>query len=224
MGVRPPRILLVDDDDDQRRSLAELLQAQGYAVTGAANAESALERLQVESFDLLISDYQLGGATGTWLARVAGGSLQQPPPAVLIMTGHDVVVDVNGLTVLQKPLDIGRFTAEVEHALAFRPEAQPPTLAAERIALVLYLSNSLPSRRTKKTVETVLAEYDPAQVALTIVNLGVRTAHEAEQHRVVATPTLLKTFPAPRVWIAGDCSDPDVVRRILDQAGVERRT
>ena len=218
-----PRILLVDDDDDQRRSLGELLQAEGYAVTESDNAETALERLQAESFDLLISDYQLGGATGTWLARVAAGSLQQPPPAVLIMTGHDAVVDVNGLTVLQKPLDIARFTAEVKQALAFRPAAPTAATPAERIALVLYLSNSLPSRRTKKVVQAVLSEYEAAQVALTIVDLGVRTAHEAEQHRVVATPTLLKTFPAPRVWIAGDFSDGEVVRRMLDQAGVERR-
>ena len=218
-----PRILLVDDDDDQRRSLGELLRAEGYAVTESDNAETALERLQAESFDLLISDYQLGGATGTWLARVAAGSLQQPPPAVLIMTGHDAVVDVNGLTVLQKPLDIARFTAEVKQALAFRPVAPTAAAPAERIALVLYLSNSLPSRRTKKVVQTVLSEYEAAQVALTIVDLGVRTAHEAEQHRVVATPTLLKTFPPPRVWIAGDFSDGEVVRRMLDQAGVERR-
>ena len=204
-------------------ALASCCAAQGYAVTEADNAEAALDQLHVASFDLLISDYHLGGATGTWLARVAAGSLQQPPPAVLIMTGHDAVVDVNGLTVLQKPLDLAEFTGAVKRALAFRPASQPLAASCERIALVLYLSNSLPSRRTKKIVQTVLAEYEAAQVALTIVNLGVGSAHEAEQHRVVATPTLLKTFPPPRVWIAGDFSDLDVVRRILDQAGVDRR-
>jgi CheY-like chemotaxis protein len=218
------RILLVEDDEDQRVGLAELLRREGYAVTEAEDAEMALERLQTEAFDLLVSDYQLGGATGTWLARVAAQSLRHAAQSILIVTAHDLIADVDGLTVLHKPLDIDRFMSEVKQALVFRATAETePRTAAQRVALILYINNALPSQRTRKTLQTVLDEYDPAQVAFTVVDLSADTAHQAEQHRVVATPTLLKTFPAPRVWIAGEFAERDLVRRMLDQAGVERR-
>jgi CheY-like chemotaxis protein len=40
------RILLIDDDADIRSALAEILEDEGYDVSGAGNGEEALARLQ----------------------------------------------------------------------------------------------------------------------------------------------------------------------------------
>lgn len=218
------RILLVEDDDDQRSMLRDLLETEGYSVTDVASAEEALEQLQAGTFDLMVTDYQLGGATGSWLARVAARSTATPSPPALLITGHRTISDGEGLKVLRKPLAADLFLDEVRQAIAGTPPAGRDLLGpAQRIAFILYVSGSLASQRAVAEVRSVLDEYVPTQVALTIVDLSTEVTHQAEEHRVMVTPTLLKTFPAPRVWIAGPPRAADVVRRLLEQAGVETR-
>ena len=217
------RILVVEDDPDQRIGLAELLRAHGHAVIEAASAESALAALAGEPVDLLVADYQLGGATGAWLARIAGRTQPTAPRAILV-TGHDSIRDAEGLTVMRKPIDVDRFLALVDRALDEPPlDAASIDRPAQRIALVLYVTDSLPSRKARRTLHALLDRYEPSQVALTVVTLSAATGQQAEDHRVVVTPTLLKTFPAPRVWVTGELEPPLIVERLLQQAGVEAR-
>jgi CheY-like chemotaxis protein len=217
-------ILVVEDDPEQRFGLVQVLRAEGYVVAEADSAEAALEVLHSEPVDLLVSDYQLGGATGAWLARIAGLALYPAAPRALLMTGHDRISDADGLRVLHKPIDISRFLAEVRQALLVAPApTSDPTAPSQRIAFILYVSDSLLSGRTLKALRDLFGGYDESQIALTIVDLSRDTAHQAEEHRVVVTPTLLKTFPAPRVWIVGDFKDAKVVDGLLQQAGVEAR-
>ncbi len=58
------RILVVDDDDILRYTLEELLQAQGYAVETAANGMAALQKLQMDRFDMVVTDLYMPGMTG----------------------------------------------------------------------------------------------------------------------------------------------------------------
>lgn len=218
--VTARHILLVEDDDGQRSNLRDLLRTEGYTVTEAANAEAALALLQTHRFDLMVTDYQLGGATGTWLARVAGRSLQAGVPQTLLITGHAEIADADGLRVFHKPLEPVTFLREVRQALE-HPAANHGADPAQRIALILYVNESLRSKRALAALRAILAEYAADQVALTIVNLAQPGDHQAEEHRVVATPTLLKTFPAPRVWIAGELQSGAILRRLLEQAGVD---
>ena len=219
------RILLVEDDEDQRLALSGVLRLRGYEVTEAADAESALARLQDHTFDLLVSDYQLGDGTGTWIARYAAESPRQPPAGVLLVTGHDVVPDAEGLRILRKPLDMRRFLSEVEQALAFDAEtAADPSARGRRIAFVLYVNGSHRSRRVLRKVRALFDQYDDAQLAWSTVDVSSDNAARIEQDRIVVTPTLLKTYPPPAIWITGELEDTDIVRGLLEQVGVERRT
>jgi DNA-binding NtrC family response regulator len=216
-------ILIVEDDPAQRDALAALLRQQGHDVREAGSAEEALARLEEDAIDLVVADYQLAGATGTWLARVAARSLHRPPRRAIIVTGHETVADIDGITVLRKPLDIDRFMDAIGLALDAPAPPQPLDGPAQRIALVLYVTDSLASRRVRKSLETLMARYDVSQIALTIVELTPETAAQADEHRIVVTPTLLKTFPAPRVWITGELEPPAILERLFRQAGVEAR-
>ena len=215
------RILFVEDDPEQRSVLAELLRREGYRVRESPNAEDALRVLEDEQVDLLIADYQLGGATGTWLARVASRSLQ-PAPRVLLMTGHDRLADAYGLKVLRKPVEASQFLKEVEQSLTVPEESFEAVRPTQRIAFILYVNQSLRSRRTLKALQKMFDECEPGQVALTVVDLSGDVAR-AEEHRITVTPTLLKTFPVPRLWIAGEVQRSGVLERLLEQAGVEAR-
>lgn len=64
MSERAEKVLLVEDDDSFRRALVEVLSVRGYGVVAAADAASALEVLQAQSIDLVVSDLVMPGMKG----------------------------------------------------------------------------------------------------------------------------------------------------------------
>ncbi|MGC3971386.1 MAG: PAS domain S-box protein [Pirellulales bacterium] len=64
------QILLVDDDVSVRSAVQNILQDAGYHVTTVADAEAALEALQLnDEFELLLTDLVMPGADGREVAR-----------------------------------------------------------------------------------------------------------------------------------------------------------
>ena len=68
---KKPRILLVEDHADTREVLARLLKATGCGVTAVGSVRDALEVIDRESFDLLVSDIGLPDGTGLEVMRHA---------------------------------------------------------------------------------------------------------------------------------------------------------
>ena len=99
------RVLLVEDDAEVRQVAQRFLQAMGCTVTPCANAEAALEVLDVDTaFDLLLSDIALGpGLRGTELALRVEQRLPTLP--VLLMSGfsQELAGTSAGRELLQKP-------------------------------------------------------------------------------------------------------------------------
>ena len=63
------RILVVDDDEPLRALIEEILLTADYAVTTAANGQQALQCLNQQSFDLVITDLVMPDLDGTELIR-----------------------------------------------------------------------------------------------------------------------------------------------------------
>jgi DNA-binding NtrC family response regulator len=89
MQTTQDRILVVDDDASIRALLQTILRAEGYDVVCAASAEAALELLERETFDLLISDLRLPGVDGVTLVKRAK-ALNAAMPS-LVMTAYGTV-------------------------------------------------------------------------------------------------------------------------------------
>ncbi|MDG6773820.1 PAS domain S-box protein [Thiomicrorhabdus sp. ZW0627] len=62
------KILLVDDEPDLRKLAMEYLGSAGYEVFTARDAESALQVLETETFDLVVTDIVMPGENGFELA------------------------------------------------------------------------------------------------------------------------------------------------------------
>ena len=79
-------ILIVDDDNHLRLSLSLVLQKENYHVETAANAEEALDTLQLHEYDLMFLDLNMPGRSGIDL--LVEIHKQFPRMPVLILTAH----------------------------------------------------------------------------------------------------------------------------------------
>ena len=82
------RVLIVDDDPDIREVVAAMLEAVGLVVTAAGSAEEALERVHLETFDLLVLDWNLPKMTGLDLCRILRKEPDHASLPVLFLTAN----------------------------------------------------------------------------------------------------------------------------------------
>jgi CheY-like chemotaxis protein len=65
MAVPPPTtILVIDDEPSLLRGVARVLRREGYTVATAANGRYALAQLQVQLYDVILSDLQMPDIDG----------------------------------------------------------------------------------------------------------------------------------------------------------------
>jgi len=81
------RVLVVEDEHAIRLALKGLLTRDGFEVELAENGEIAIDRLESEAFDLVITDLALGrGASGMEVLRAA--RRERPEIGVVMITAH----------------------------------------------------------------------------------------------------------------------------------------
>jgi CheY-like chemotaxis protein len=86
------RILVVEDEEQLARMASLVLTQRGYEVVVASSGEEALERLQRDRFELIISDLGLGPGKNGW--DVAAAVRQQSPDSrFVLVTGWGAAID-----------------------------------------------------------------------------------------------------------------------------------
>ncbi|MFM7087392.1 MAG: response regulator [Cyanobium sp.] len=96
---QPRAVLVVDDSRMVRESLGRTLEGRGYRVAKAADGQEALERLQTEDFELVVSDVEMPRVDGFALVRRLR-AMDQPLASlpVLILSSRDQQADrIEGL-------------------------------------------------------------------------------------------------------------------------------
>ncbi|TQV87343.1 sigma-54-dependent transcriptional regulator [Aliikangiella coralliicola] len=79
-------ILLVEDEKDQRALIKAILEAESYQVTEVETAEDAIEKLRVDNFEIVISDWKLPGLNGDEL--LAEIRENHPQTGFILITAH----------------------------------------------------------------------------------------------------------------------------------------
>ena len=80
------RILIVDDTTLSRETLRLVLEAEGYEVAAIPQARAALDLLQGDTFQLLITDYKMPEMSGIELLGIVRA--EKIPCGVIVLTGH----------------------------------------------------------------------------------------------------------------------------------------
>jgi DNA-binding response OmpR family regulator len=81
----PQRILVVDDDGDMRRLNTEVLVSYGYEVDGAEDGAVAWDALQLNDYDLIVTDNRMPKVTGVELLKKMRAARMALP--VIMATG-----------------------------------------------------------------------------------------------------------------------------------------
>jgi DNA-binding NarL/FixJ family response regulator len=81
-----PRLLFVDDEDSLRHTIPAILKAEGFEVVAAASAAEALQLIATQSFDVLLSDLNIGELSDGFTV-VSAMKRSQPNCRTLILTG-----------------------------------------------------------------------------------------------------------------------------------------
>ena len=111
------KILLAEDDESMRLYLARALERVGYHVTQADRGTTALELIERESFDLLLTDIVMPEMDGIELAQKV--ATIAPDTRVMFITGFAAVALKAGRAaptakVLSKPFHLRDLVAEVD--------------------------------------------------------------------------------------------------------------
>jgi two-component system response regulator HydG len=103
-------LLIVDDDQRMTRTLADILRLDGHEVVEASSGPGALEKIQTQIFDCVLTDVRMPEMDGVELHRQLREA--QPGLPVMLMTAYaaDTLtrqgLDDGVVGVLDKPLDI----------------------------------------------------------------------------------------------------------------------
>ena len=118
-------VLLVEDEKAALELLRKILEAEGFRVVTAANGREALDRLEEEVVDVVITDLLMPVMTGTELVAQLQ-ALPDPPPAIVVTAhgskeaGRELVNKMGAFDYLSKPFQPDDLILKIERAVEMR--------------------------------------------------------------------------------------------------------
>ena len=199
--MAPYRALVIDDDELSRDLLEEILRCEGHEVIAVADGAEALRQLEINEFDLVISDIQM--------ARVSGFELldnvvrQHPETPVILVTAYaepssamDAILG-GAADYLTKPIDVTALRATVARALKRR--------ALHRQHQVL--SNELLGKRTMIGTSPVMIELYKKIAQIAPTNATVYVYGESGTGKELVAKTIHeRSRRAAQPFVAINCA------------------
>ena len=118
-------ILVVDDEESTRTGLSKILDKQGYRVVTAKNGIDALEKLNQETCNLVITDMKMPEMDGIKLLKEI--KQRDPQVGVIIVTAYGEVdsyleaMNLGAFEYLNKPIKMDELKRVIDKTLAQTP-------------------------------------------------------------------------------------------------------
>ncbi|MCX8177965.1 MAG: response regulator [Candidatus Bathyarchaeota archaeon] len=134
MGKKP-RILIIDDDENIRKTLAAILEDEGYVVDHAENCQQALEKTAKSFYNVLLIDMRLPDMEGIDLIPKIRDTV--PKMRKVIVTGYPTLqnaieaVNRGADAYIVKPFDVDKVLAVIKEQL--RKQQEELRFSQERV-------------------------------------------------------------------------------------------
>ncbi len=160
------RVLVVDDHAQARESMAFVLRQSGHQVDCSSSAIEALQILDRQSYDCIVTDLKMPGMTG--LEFIVQLEQRQSTAQVVMVTAHASVASAveamrhGAFDYIEKPFDAQRLENMVAQALRHAGLVHPEAAAGEDdSAVMIGSSDAMQALRTRilqvaPTPETIL--------------------------------------------------------------------
>jgi CheY-like chemotaxis protein len=132
-------VLIVDDNESNLRLLRAILDAEGYPVKSARDAEEALGLLETWQPDLILMDIQLPGINGLELTRRLKSNPRYRGIVIVALTAYAMKGDEDKARnagcdgYITKPIDTRRLPMVIEECLRrAATQAQTPVALPKR--------------------------------------------------------------------------------------------
>lgn len=112
-------VIIVDDDKILLQMLQSGLSMDGYHCETASSAMSALELINRNSFDIMITDINMPEMNGLELTKKV--KRLKPEMEIIIMTGlidnfsYDTAIDAGASDFIKKPFSLKEVIAKIKH-------------------------------------------------------------------------------------------------------------
>jgi DNA-binding NtrC family response regulator len=118
-----PTILIVDDDDAIRGMLYDLLSDK-YDCNTASMAEEALQYIEVENYDAILTDIAMPGLTGVELLKRVQENHRATPVILISGKGSEqdpkALMDLGAFAYVTKPFNLDEIEEVVERAVTYK--------------------------------------------------------------------------------------------------------
>jgi DNA-binding NtrC family response regulator len=165
-------VLVVDDEVEMATLLRNYLTREGYAITTASSAEMALQLLDAQDFDVVLTDLRMRGMDGLALVRELHAT--RPETQVILMTAFGGIetaveaVKAGAYHFVAKPAKLPEVGALVHKALLDRElrreNRQLRQAVAERYSFGQLLGKSAAMQRLFALLERLAATSSPVLI------------------------------------------------------------
>ncbi|MCI0568234.1 MAG: sigma-54 dependent transcriptional regulator [Acidobacteria bacterium] len=117
-------ILIAEDEGTLREGLSQAFSESGFKVVQAASGREAIEKMERQVFDLVVTDMKMPGGDGMDVLRRARNANEDTP--VIIMTAFGTVegaveaIKQGAYDYIQKPFSIDELEVKIQRALEHR--------------------------------------------------------------------------------------------------------
>lgn len=116
------KVLIVDDEPDLAMTCARLLRRRGYIPRVALTGLEAMELIQREPPDLILTDLRLPAVDGLAILRHARGAARKIPVILITAYTSDAsrreALEAGAAAYLSKPFSAAELDAAIERALS----------------------------------------------------------------------------------------------------------
>jgi DNA-binding response OmpR family regulator len=136
MTAKPTRILVAEDDPTTRQWIAEILRAEKFAVTLAADGRAAWQKLRKTKFDLVVLDVWMPKMNGIDLLAAMRG--KKTHPKVIVITSDETpstllaAVREHAYHYLSKPIERDTLLTLVQESLGHKADVPPIEVVSAR--------------------------------------------------------------------------------------------
>jgi len=174
--TRSPHVLVAEDDLDCARLLMAMLQKRGFDPVCVADGQRALEAIETDNFDILLTDIQMPRMNGIELTRQVK-RFKPKIPVIVMSANGEVDASLEALRAgaycyVVKPVNFDELALFMDRAML-----------SDRLERQLRERNTLLEERTKElrsTLNALCEESDLHQASRlsTIKRLAANVAHE----------------------------------------------